>query len=67
LNYALCFGVEMHIINTVPFYFSLTYNLETTTAGMIGSLYGVMNVFARSAGGYISDKMFIKYKMKGKF
>ena len=59
-NYALCFGVEMHMINTVPFYLSLTYKLETNPAGVIGSLYGLMNVFARSVGSYISDMMFIE-------
>ena len=67
LNYALCFGVEMHMINTAPLYFNQAYNLPTTTAGIIASLYGFMNIFARSLGGYLSDRLFLKYKLRGEY
>jgi len=42
------------------------FDLDLVTAGIIASCYGLMNLFARSIGGIVSDKMSVKFGMRGK-
>jgi NNP family nitrate/nitrite transporter-like MFS transporter len=53
--YAYCFGVEVSVYGNLPLYFSTAYNLEQADAGLAASLFGLFNLFARSAGGILSD------------
>mmetsp|Transcript_2564 Transcript_2564/g.8605 ORF Transcript_2564/g.8605 Transcript_2564/m.8605 type:complete len:499 (+) Transcript_2564:194-1690(+) len=57
VQYACCFGVELHVNNTAATYFALrnTFGVGPIDAGLIASLFGWMNLFARSAGGFFSD------------
>ncbi|CAN0509629.1 unnamed protein product, partial [Ectocarpus sp. 8 AP-2014] len=50
-QYAACFGVELTVNNTAANYFSDEFGLSTSKAGMVASLFGLMNLFARSVGG----------------
>ena len=53
--YAACFGVELTINNVAALYYHDQFQLDVKTAGLIAGLFGLMNIFARSVGGYFSD------------
>ena len=55
ITYGTCFGVELTIDNIAALYFHDKFELSVTTAGLIASLFGLMNVFARTLGGVCSD------------
>ena len=55
-QYAACFGVELTVNNVAANYFSNEFGLSTTRAGMVASLFGLMNLFARSIGGIWSGE-----------
>ena len=57
LHYAACGGVELTMNNIAATYFSDEFNLSTSKAGIVASLFGLMNLFARSMGGILSDFM----------
>ncbi|CAN0073340.1 unnamed protein product [Scytosiphon promiscuus] len=72
LQYAACFGVELTVNNTAANYFSDEFGLSTSKAGMVASLFGLMNLFARSLGGIYSDFLYAKFGggvtgMRGRF
>lgn len=54
--YALCFGVELTINNVAALYFHDRFELDVKTAGLVAGLFGLMNIFARTLGGYVSDR-----------
>lgn len=56
VQYAACFGVELTVNNVAATYFSEQFDLSTTNAGMVASLFGLMNLFARSLGGFWSGE-----------
>ena len=66
LHYAMCFGVELTMNNVAATYFVNKYDLTPATAGGIASLFGLMNLFARSLGGILSDYAFNNYGMAGR-
>lgn len=66
LLYAACFGIELTINNTAALYYVDYFNLSPTTAGFVASLFGLMNIFARTLGGVFGDKMGIQYGLKGR-
>lgn len=53
--YAACFGVELTINNVAALYYHDRFELDVKAAGLIAGLFGLMNIFARSVGGYFSD------------
>lgn len=57
-QYAACFGVELTVNNTAASYFKDEFGLSTSIAGIVASLFGLMNLFARSLGGMWSGKYF---------
>merc|ERR1711998_171428 len=65
-SYGMCFGVELTMNNVVTGYFFDQFDLPLTTAGLLGSLFGMMNLFARSVGGFLSDMSAKKYGMRGR-
>ena len=66
IQYGCCFGVELTMNNAAASYFVDRFDLETTTAAAIASVFGFMNIFARGLGGYCSDKANEKIGMKGR-
>ena len=66
VQYATCFGIELHINNGMAMYFKDTYPVSLATAGLIASLFGWMNLFARGLGGYFSDLANAKLGMQGR-
>lgn len=55
--YAACFGIELTINSTAALYFIDYFQLDVATAGLVASLFGLMNIFARSLGGIFSDRL----------
>ncbi len=64
--YAACFGIELTINNIAAIYYMDHFGLHLTTAGLVAGLFGLMNIFARSLGGYISDRFVRKGGLKGR-
>lgn len=55
-QYAACFGVELTVNNTAATYFKDFFGLSTAKAALVASLFGLMNLFARSLGGLWSGE-----------
>ncbi|KNC78658.1 hypothetical protein SARC_08916 [Sphaeroforma arctica JP610] len=80
LQYACSFGVELTVNNVIGSYFYEDFKKEDcvetyedecalltqSTSGMIASLFGLMNLFARALGGWVSDKAMARVGMKGR-
>lgn len=54
--YGACFGVELIVNSKAALYFADYFGMNIKTAGIIAGLFGLMNIFARSLGGYIGDR-----------
>jgi NNP family nitrate/nitrite transporter-like MFS transporter len=57
LIYAACFGIELTINNVAALYYHDAFGLDVKTAGLIAGLFGLMNMFARTLGGVVSDRL----------
>lgn len=66
LIYGACFGIELTINNIASLYYKDYFGLDVKTAGLIAGMFGLMNLFARSLGGYLGDKSGIKWGLKGR-
>ncbi|MGV3587806.1 MAG: NarK family nitrate/nitrite MFS transporter [Adhaeribacter sp.] len=66
LIYGACFGIEITIDNIAAIYYFDKFKLDLETAGLIAGLFGMMNIFARTLGGYFGDKFGIRYGLKGR-
>lgn len=79
LAYGACFGMEITFDNIASLYFSenlgqsLTEFIGTADkteilkwAGILAGVFGLMNLFARAAGGILADAVGNKYGLKGK-
>lgn len=54
--YGACFGLELFVNGRAATYYQTKFELNETTAGMIAALFGLMNLFARSTGGWLGDR-----------
>ena len=81
IQYACTFGVELQLNSVLGLFFYEEFTkdncdptvdpeecrlLTQQTAGLMASLFGLMNIFARALGGYLSDKCNQRYEMKGR-
>ena len=64
--YAACFGVELTINNVAALYYHDYFQLDIATAGLIAGLFGLMNIFARTLGGVLSDTVAVKGGLNGR-
>ncbi|MEP5340856.1 MAG: MFS transporter [Algibacter sp.] len=62
LVYAVSFGIELTVYGTMDDYLQNTFQLERVTAGNIVLSFALMNIFARTLGGFFGDKF---GKLKG--
>jgi NNP family nitrate/nitrite transporter-like MFS transporter len=74
LLYGCCFGIELFVNNAAALFLYEQFltdsgeNILTqSTAGLIASMFGLMNLFARALGGWASDKAAAKYGIAGRF
>lgn len=66
IAYAACFGVEITVDNFAASYFHDDYKATLIFAGLLASIFGWLNLFARALGGIVSDKVGKKYGFNGK-
>jgi len=64
--YAACFGIELTINNIAAIYYMDYFDLGLKTAGLVAGLFGLMNIFARTLGGFISDRFVKTGGLKGR-
>ncbi len=72
--YGACFGIELTINNVAALYFvdyfEYFQNMDTakaiSMAGAVAALFGLMNIFARTLGGFFGDKFGIRWGLKGR-
>ena len=60
--YAASFGIELTVYGTMDDYLQNTFQLNRVTAGNIVLSFALMNIFARTLGGFFGDKF---GKLKG--
>jgi len=53
--YGACFGIEITVDNVAALYFNDTFHTSLKLAGLLASLIGMMNIFARALGGIVGD------------
>ena len=66
IAYAACFGVEITVDNFAASYFHDDYKATLIFAGLLASIFGWLNIFARALGGIVSDKIGKKFGFNGK-
>jgi NNP family nitrate/nitrite transporter-like MFS transporter len=64
--YGFCFGIELTMNNIIVSYLFDNFTISLTTAGLLGSLFGLMNLVARSLGGQLSDLAGSRFGMRGR-
>ncbi|SHJ00345.1 MFS transporter [Pseudozobellia thermophila] len=60
--YAACFGMELTVYGTMDDYLQNNFGLTRSTAGNLVLSFALMNIFARTLGGFFGDRF---GKMKG--
>jgi len=55
IQYFCTFGLELAVDNVIGTFFRVQFGLDQTTSGMLGSIFGLMNIFSRASGGFFSD------------
>ncbi|WP_455287077.1 MFS transporter [Cupriavidus necator] len=56
ITYGACFGVEIFIHNIAASYYVDRFGLSLKAAGMAAASFGLLALFARALGGWLSDK-----------
>jgi NNP family nitrate/nitrite transporter-like MFS transporter len=64
LCYMFSFGVELIVNGNIVSYFTTTFGMTQSDAGLFGSIFGLLNIFARSFGGLMSD-FFVQIQWEG--
>ena len=64
--YGACFGIELTVNNIGALYFHDTFALSVAGAGVVAGLHGSMNIFARTLGGFVSDRIGIRHGLRGR-
>lgn len=64
--YGACFGVELTINNVAALYYYDRFGVTLSTAGLLAGLFGLMNLFARTLGGYVSDRWAARSGLAGR-
>lgn len=66
LLYGACFGVEITVDNVAALYFKDSFHLTLKLAGLLASLIGMMNLFARALGGIAGDRAGSRWGLRGR-
>ncbi len=56
-TYIANFGAELAVVSMLPAFFEMTFSISPVMAGWIASSFAIVNLFARPAGGWFSDKL----------
>ncbi len=60
VTYGACFGIEIFIHNVAAVYYVDHFGLSLKEAGMAAGSFGLLALFARALGGYLSDRMALR-------
>tara|TARA_R110000868_G_scaffold34421_1_gene124339 strand:+ start:41207 stop:42613 length:1407 start_codon:yes stop_codon:yes gene_type:complete len=66
LVYAACFGIELTVYGTMDDYLQNRFGLGRTFAGNLVLSFALMNIFARTLGGYFGDMFGNKNGLRGR-
>ena len=66
LAYGCCFGMEITFDNVASLHFVDSFKLSQSSAGFWAGVFGFMNIFARALGGIVSDKVGVRWGLRGK-
>jgi NNP family nitrate/nitrite transporter-like MFS transporter len=66
IAYAACFGVEITVDNYAATFFHEEYKATLIMAGLLASIFGWLNLFARALGGIFSDRIGKRFGFDGK-
>ena len=56
LAYLVTFGSELAVVSMLPLFLMETFTLSQVTAGLIAAPFGLIVLFARPLGGWVSDR-----------
>merc|ERR1719436_2124765 len=65
-QYSACFGTELAMNNQLATHFRTYFQMKASTAAALAASFGMMNLFARSLGGMLSDYLFAKIGFRGR-
>lgn len=57
VTYGACFGIEIFIHNMAAVYYVDHFGFSLESAGLAAGSFGLLALFARALGGYLSDKL----------
>ncbi|RUS25946.1 major facilitator superfamily domain-containing protein [Jimgerdemannia flammicorona] len=57
LQYACSFGLELAVDNVIGNFFYVRFGMDQTTSGMLGSIFGLLNIVSRPSGGFFADRL----------
>jgi len=66
VHYAACFGTEITMYNQLPLYFFDHFGLSLSQASGAAAAFGLINTFARTLGGLLSDRCYRHYHIQGR-
>src|SRR5262249_22709593 len=66
LLYAASFGIELTVDNFAALYYTDNFHLSLRMAGLLAGMFGMMNLFARTLGGILSDRCNMRWGLKGR-
>ena len=66
LLYAASFGIELTVDNFAALYYTDNFHLSLRMAGVVASMFGMMNLFARALGGIVSDRCNRRWGLRGR-
>jgi NNP family nitrate/nitrite transporter-like MFS transporter len=66
VTYGACFGVELFIHNVAATYYVDRFHLTLGQAGMAAASFGLLALFARALGGWMSDKTARKHGLSAR-
>merc|ERR1719393_1051001 len=66
IQYGACFGIELAMNNQLATHFRVYFQMPAGEAALLAGSFGMMNLFARSLGGIMSDMTFAKHGFRGR-
>lgn len=64
--YGACFGIELTIDNIAALYFGDYFGLSLEAAGVAAGSLGLLHLFARTLGGFVSDRCGGRWGLRGR-
>lgn len=64
--YGACFGVELTMDNVAALYYADRFGLSLGAAGFAAGSLGLMHLFARTLGGFVSDRLGGRWGLRGR-